>query len=123
MRAMVERGGASMADLEANKAIVRRYFAAWDANDADVLPEFIAPDVVDHMAYEGQGEGLAGYRAFFAHWHTAFPGFTSTIEEMVAEGETVAVRWRFEGVQRGPYHEIAPTGRRVSVPTISMIRL
>jgi steroid delta-isomerase-like uncharacterized protein len=112
-----------MSQLEANKAIVRRYFAAWDENNPDVLPEFIAPDVVDHMAYDGQGEGIAGYRTFFAHWHAAFPGFRSEIEEMVAEGDTVVARWRFHGTHLGLYHEVPASGRTVSFPVISMMRL
>lgn len=110
-----------MAETEANKAIVRRYFTAWDDNTPDVLPEFVAPDVVDHMAYDGQGEGIAGYRAFFAHWHRAFPGFRSEIEEMIAEGESVAVRWRFRGTHLGPYHEIPATGRDVEFAVVSVI--
>lgn len=112
-----------MLQVAANKAIVQRYFAAWDANDPDVLAEFIAPDVTDHMAYEGQGEGLAGYRAFFAHWHSAFPGFHSIMDEIIAEGDSVAVRWRFFGIQLGWYHDIAPTGRAVSFSAISVMHI
>ena len=38
-----------------------------------------------------------------------------TIDDLIAEGDKVAVRWTFEGTHRGPLAGIAATGNRVNV--------
>jgi len=108
--------------IEENKALVRRYFDAW--NGADIpLEEILAPNVRDPMAYEGQSAGIDGYREFFAVWRAAFPDLHSTIEEMIAEGDLVATRWSATGTHLGPYHEHPPTGRRFSFMAVSFARV
>jgi steroid delta-isomerase-like uncharacterized protein len=112
-----------MSTREANVEMVRRYFAAWDACDLDALDEIIAPDVVDHTAYDGQGAGIAGYKEFFVLWRAAFPDFYSTIEDQIVEGDTVVTRWTLRGTHRGDYHGVAPTGKPVTMRAISINRI
>jgi steroid delta-isomerase-like uncharacterized protein len=108
---------------EGSVAIVRRYFAAWDACDLDALDDLIADDYIDHAAYAGEAPGREGVKAFFVLWRTAFPDFSSTIEDQIAEGDKVVTRWTLHGTHRGDYHGIAPTGRRVTMPAISIARI
>jgi predicted ester cyclase len=42
---------------------------------------------------------------------TAFPDLRFTIEEVVAEGDTVAARVTLSGTHLGPFLSMAPTGR------------
>jgi predicted ester cyclase len=61
-----------------------------------------------------------------AHIHdmqAAFPGYQLTPEDMIAEGDKVAVRFMFRGTHRGPFAGIAPTGRAVSMPGIIIYRV
>ncbi|HEX5164300.1 MAG TPA: ester cyclase [Thermomicrobiales bacterium] len=109
--------------VEANKALIRRYFETWNANDVDALDDIIAADAIDHMAYEGQQAGRAGYRDFYATWHSAFPGFRAEIEDMIAEGDRVATRWTFRGRHLGEYNGIAPTGREIVYTAVSIQRI
>jgi steroid delta-isomerase-like uncharacterized protein len=109
--------------IESNKALIRRYFDSWNANDVDALNELIAENAIDHMAYEGQPTGLEGYRDFYRTWHSAFPGFRAEIEDMIAEGDRVATRWTFRGRHLGEYDAIAPTGREVSFVAVSIQRI
>lgn len=105
---------------EANRALIRRYFESWNANDVDALDDMIAENAIDHMAYDGQQSGREGYRDFYRTWHSAFPGFQSEIEDMIAEGNRVATRWTFRGRHLGIYNGIAPTGREVSFVAVSI---
>lgn len=109
--------------IEANKALIRRYFESWNTNDVDALDEMIADNAIDHMAYEGQPMGIEGYRDFYRTWHSAFPGFQAEIEDMIAEGDRVATRWTFRGRHLGEYNGIAPTGREVSFAAVSIQRI
>lgn len=109
--------------LEANKALVRRYFETWNLNDVDALDDIIAADAIDHMAYEGQARGREGYREFYRLWHGAFPGCRAEINDMIAEDDRVATRWTFSGRHLGEYEGIAPTGRDVTFRAVSVARI
>jgi steroid delta-isomerase-like uncharacterized protein len=108
---------------EAYLAIVRRYFAAWDTCDLDALDDLIADDYIDHAADGGQASGKAGVREFFVLWRTAFPDFSSTVEDQIVEGDQVVTRWTLRGTHWGDYHGIAPTGRAVTMRAISINRI
>jgi steroid delta-isomerase-like uncharacterized protein len=58
-----------------------------------------------------------------AAFHTAFPDLHFTIEDMVAEGDEVVVRWSLRGTRLGNYQGRPPTGKPVSVTGISPFRL
>ncbi len=53
----------------------------------------------------------------------AFPDLRVRIEDMVAEGDRVAVRLRFEGTHQGPFRGIEATGRPISFGAIRIYRL
>lgn len=109
-------------EVARNMDVVRRYFAAWPRNP-DALNGVIAPDCVDHMAYPGQAAGIAGYREFFARMAQGFPDLATTMEDTIAEGDKVVVRWRATGTHRGTFDGIPATGRTVTFTAISIMRL
>jgi predicted ester cyclase len=112
--------GAAMS--EANKELVRRHFEEiFNRHDFAVCDEIMAEDYVEHaLAPFGQDEpgrvnGPQAMRAS-AEWLLAqFPDMHMTIEAMVAEGDTVAVRVLSEGTNLGPLNGVVPpTGKRFS---------
>jgi steroid delta-isomerase-like uncharacterized protein len=54
---------------------------------------------------------------------TAFPDLHFTIEDMVAEGDKVVVRWIVRGTHRGTFQDIPPTGKAVTLTGISLFRV
>ncbi|MFC7044046.1 ester cyclase [Halobacteriaceae archaeon GCM10025711] len=52
------------------------------------------------------------YVEFARSVREAFPDLRFSIEEIVAEPNTVATRWRATGTQTGPFLDVEPTGRR-----------
>lgn len=108
---------------ERNKEVVRQYFDAANVDDLDALDDLLAPDVVDHSAYAGQAAGRDGFKEFFTLWRTAFPDLVYTIEDAIADGDRVVIRWTGQGTHRGTYHSIAPTGKRVTMNGIQINRL
>lgn len=54
---------------------------------------------------------------------SAFPGFSLDVDEMIVEGDSVAVRMTFHGAQHGAYSGIPPTGQTVEVPVALFIHL
>jgi len=53
-----------------------------------------------------------------AEIEAAFPSYEINIEDLLAEGDRVVVRGEFQGVHRGPFAGIAPTGKSVSAGLI-----
>jgi len=94
---------------EANKDIVRRYVEAFNRGDVDTLQnEIFAPDAVVQGVL-----GWGGMDVVVPIWrelHAALQ-ITMQIEELVAEGDTVAARYTERGTFVGPFRGNQPTGK------------
>jgi steroid delta-isomerase-like uncharacterized protein len=67
--------------------------------------------------------GKDGFREFVTTYLAAFPDGNITVEEQLAEGDLVATRWTGRGTQQGELMGMAPTGREVTVPGITISRI
>ena len=108
-----------------NKTLIRRWInAAYNKGDWNALDDLLAPDYVRHDQASGvTGKGPDVERQVAALYRTAFPDLHVKIEEMVAEGNTVAVRWTAIGTNTGKLGDIPPSGRKVITPGISICRI
>ena len=101
---------------EENKAVVRRFVEEfWNAGNMAVADELMAVDAEIHMP-TGEVVDLDGLKGFAGAFRESFPDWSSTFEELVAEGDKVAERWTGRGTHQGELQGIAPTDRRVEVP-------
>jgi predicted ester cyclase len=112
--------GAAMS--EANEDLVRRHREEiFNRRNLDVCDEIMAEDYVEHavapfgQSAPGRVNGPEAMRET-AEWLLAqFPDMRMTIEAMVSEGDTVAVRVLSEGTNLGPLNGVVPpTGNRFS---------
>ena len=108
-----------------NKAVVRRVEEAWNAGDLDALDAQFAPDFVSHAGVPGMPPGLGTAKQVHQMSQQAFPDRRTTIEDVVAEGDKVAVRVRMTGTNRGglPWFNIPANEKPVDVQWISVYRL
>ena len=87
---------------ESNRHIMERFTREFlPTGDAALAEEFVSPDIV--MYYPGQPEqrGLDTLLALVAANREAFPDLVWTVEQMAADGDTVAVRYTMTGTHRG----------------------
>ena len=104
--------------------LVRRLHAALlDARDPAVVDAFFADDFVSHNNPPGFPPGVEGVKQFFSMFRDAFPDVTVVIDELVADGDRVAVATTFTGTHEGELMGMAPTGKRVSVTGIDIVRV
>jgi steroid delta-isomerase-like uncharacterized protein len=104
--------------------LVRRLHAALlSARDPDVVDSFFAHDFVSHNNPPGFPPGVDGVKQFFSMFRDAFPDVEVEIDEIVAEGDRVAVATTFSGTHQGELMGMAPTGRRVAVTGIDIVRV
>jgi predicted ester cyclase len=106
--------------IEQNKASVVHLHEALGKGDLSVLPEFFAPDFVQHSTPEVKG--LEGMKQMMTMQRTAFPDWQEKIERMVGEGDLVAVSYTISGTFTGKYGDIAPTGKKFSLPYLILAR-
>ena len=104
--------------------LVRGLHAALlDTRDPDTADEFFADDFVSHNNPPGFPPGVDGVKQFFSMFRDAFPDASVAIDELVEEGDRVAVATTFTGTHEGELMGMAPTGRRVSVTGIDIVRV
>ena len=108
-----------------NKATVRRILEeVWRKGDLSVIDETYAADFVFTGAPSTKSvlHGPQGYRQLVGLYRTAFPDCHFTVDDLIAEGDTVALRWTFHGTHRGELQGIPPTGKQVANPGTSVTR-
>ncbi|HEY7466139.1 MAG TPA: ester cyclase [Dehalococcoidia bacterium] len=89
----------------------------------DRLGDFLAPSYAIQEAPPGTAPGGEGVRQVVTMFRTAFPDMTITLDEVIAEGDTVAALSTLRGTHRGEFMGVAPTGRAVSVTSLTMVQL
>jgi len=67
-------------------------------------------------------KGKEGGKMMFEMWNQAFPDYTMTVQDIIGEGDTVAVRWSFTGTNAGPFMGMPATHKRVTVGGINMLK-
>ncbi|HZS02331.1 MAG TPA: ester cyclase [Chloroflexota bacterium] len=111
--------------LEANKELIRRLVAdGWGKGDQATVDALLAPTFVDHAAELGGGASdAAGFKEQVREFRAAFPDGKTQIDDLIAEGDKVVLRWTDGGTHRGPFMGVAPTGKRVTLTGIDIYRI
>ena len=106
--------------VEENRAIIRRGVEeGWNKGNLDIFDEIVASEVVHH---NWRTRGLEAFKQAILADMIAYPDLQMTIEDMIAEGDKVVVRYTFRGTQQGETQGIPPTGKYVTVPGIFVCR-
>jgi C-1 hydroxylase len=90
----------TMSQAETNKAIINRYFEAYNTKNDAIFDEIIAPDYIDHgqIAYmSSPGRGLAGAKNDLKNSLDKFDDFSYVIEAMIASDhlpDLVGTYWK-----------------------------
>lgn len=108
---------------EQNKATARRFYEdVFNRHNVNLIDELCAPNFVDHNAMPGQAPGTKGIKDMFSVYLKAFPDLRVTVEEIVAEGDTVAARFSGEGTHKGELFGTPATGKRIKFQGIDFLR-
>src|SRR6266566_7237188 len=111
---------------EDNKALNRRLFQEfWDQKNLAVADELLAANHVDHTPGSPPGlpPGPEGFKQFASVYFTAFPDLRITIDDMVAEGDTVVTRWTAQGTNTGSLFGMPATNKSATVTGITIYRI
>jgi steroid delta-isomerase-like uncharacterized protein len=108
---------------EQNKTLARRWFEdLFSRGDLDAADEILSAEFVDHLTHEDE-RGLEELKHYVTMYRTAFPDIQDTVEEIVAEGDKVVIRWTSRGTNEGEFMGVAPTGRHVTFTGMRLFRI
>jgi len=113
-----------MNESERNKALVRRYYEhLWNRWDLTLTDELLSPNLKFRGSLGLDADGIRAFRRYARTVWLAFPDFHNQIEEIIADGDRVAVRLTYSGTHRGELLGFAPTSRRVEYAGIALFRI
>ncbi|HEX8100303.1 MAG TPA: ester cyclase [Actinomycetota bacterium] len=109
--------------IETNKQVVQRFYGeVLNEHKVDLLEELAVPDYDEHDMLPGQGTGLGGLRDRVTMLINGInPRFA--IQDVIAEGDKVVVRWKNSGVHTGEFLGIPATGKPYGIDGIDIYRL
>src|SRR4030095_12353905 len=117
----------SASQLERNKAVALRFKKLQGTKDEHLIEkEVLAPD---YKRLRGGMLNLAnnardqGFPSTGSYLRAAFPDRVDIVEEVIAEGDKVGLLFRLTGTHRGDLFGIPPTGRKVDVYEIAILKI
>jgi predicted ester cyclase len=87
------------------------------------MDEFIAPNYVDHPNLPGLPPGPEGMKQALTYYRAASPQLQATLDDILADGERVALRWSARGTHLGEWLDVPPTGHHFTMSGITIYRL
>ena len=107
--------------VEENKALVKRAYEDLNQKGLAAYYELVTPD---HIVHFTDGDmSLEQDRQFNTMFYEAFPDAKATVEQMIAEGDRVAVRVTWIGTHTGKWMDIAPTGNKINITNTAIFRV
>lgn len=109
---------------EQPKAIAREDIERiWNEGELSFVDDHYAEDYVLHdPALPEDVHGPEGFKAYVREFRAAFPDLEVDDYDLIAEGDTVAVRYTWHGTHEGELMGIEPTGRKIEGNGTAFVR-
>jgi steroid delta-isomerase-like uncharacterized protein len=112
---------------EAHRAFAARYVdainRAFATGDTAALEACFAPGYVEHVREQGPDPGVGGLLAVVRAIRAAVPDARGVVEDVLVDGDRVALRHAHHGTHTGPFLGLPPTGTRFAFQGIEIFRL
>jgi steroid delta-isomerase-like uncharacterized protein len=108
-----------------NKQIVRRFVEeCWNQGSLNEVTELLADQVHFHdPVFPNMNPGIQNIKNHIESCRKAFPDLKFTVDDTIAERNEVVVHWTAHGTHKGPFLNMQPTNRRVTIDGTSIYRL
>jgi steroid delta-isomerase-like uncharacterized protein len=106
-----------------NTQLVQRFWdEIWNRGDLTHIDEIVAPGF-NLIVSIGTLQGPEGLKRWFTGLHAAFPDLQFTLDEVISEGNAVVTRWTAHGTHTGPFNNVPPTGRQITLTGVSIFKI
>ena len=115
----------TMDPLEANRQLMTSINEEiWNQGNFDLIDERYAGDYVRHEAgYPAELAGATGLKLFIQSLHAGFPDWRCTVEDTLAAGDKVMVRYLCSGTHTGEWNGLPPTGKSIQFQSMIVHRI
>lgn len=107
------------------REVIRKFVEeVWNAHNAEAVDKFASSDYVDHDPFHDEPvKGPDGLKKLITGYLNAFSDVHIAIDELLADGNQVTMRWTGTGTHDGELRGIPPTHRKATVGGISIYRI
>jgi steroid delta-isomerase-like uncharacterized protein len=88
--------------------------AAWDRGDVDALDDVLGADY-RRIGVGGDAQALTEFKASIIATRSAFPDLKTVVDDLLVEGDRVAIRWHSSGNHQHSFLGVPATKRPVAV--------
>jgi steroid delta-isomerase-like uncharacterized protein len=107
-------------DDTANETVVRAFYEPFRTGDTSSYDHVLAEDWIDLPLAPGQQQGPAGMAGQIALFRAAMPDYTVEHQDVIVQGDKVAVRNTVSGTHQGTFMGHQPTGKRIEMRTMDV---
>ena len=106
------------------EGVVRAFFEHANRRDVEACAACYHPEAyIQDPCFPEPVKGGESVREAFAQLWMAFPDATFTLNDMIIDGNKVAVEWTLSATHAGEYLGVQPSGKRFQVRTASLFRV
>lgn len=109
--------------LEGNKAVIRRFYEELDKGNFDIYDELCTYDYISHFPGSPQPQDRETRKQTSRMFYAAVPDLVHTLEEIIAEGDTVAARGSGRGTHTEVFRDLPPTGNAIMFTGMRFYRM
>ena len=103
-------------------ATMRNTYERINAGDIGGFGDLVADDFVEHQGGPGLPPTKQGTLESFRTVLAAFPDWRMTVEDLIGGGDKTVARVTATGTHKGEFMGVPPTGTRVDVQLIDIMR-
>jgi len=108
--------------VQTNRTVAETARQHFNAGEVEAyLTTLYAPDCVAHFLPPGLPQGHTGLRLFYGAFAAGFPDAQLHFDDVLAEGDDLAVRYHIDATHSGEFNGIPATGKRVSFSGMTIL--
>lgn len=106
------------------REVLNEYLLMWNTGNFDVMDDVIdSAHVVVEPAFPDKIVGKEGFRQWIESYRTAYSDFNLAFEKVIIKDDNVVISWTVTGTHDGPLGDLPPTGKKIQVAGLSLIRM
>ena len=112
-------------ESEKNKDIARRFIQVWGRGNLEIIDKLASSELsVYYPAFPHALKGTAAFKERLEKLRVGFGDADIEIDEEIAEGDKVVLRWTYSATHQAEYPPgVPPTGKRMTWTGITIYRI
>lgn len=104
--------------------MVRFYDEVMNQNKLDQAEKYIAANGIEHDSMMSNSPSIIeNVKDVMTAMHAGFPDLRYQVEDMILDGDRIAVRYHLTGTHKGKFMGIDPTGKPIDIHGVDVMRI